>query len=1441
MATQITRDFNLKLTNLRIGEENIAANAVTSRTVAAQQIAGYHIQAQSISSEHLKIEVKNALSYPNRNYIKFSDESKLSSNYLIAEYETTELIYDLDYTIVIYGMVNPGQQIVAAFNDGEDMSEPASFVDGYAVLYVHTPEILENTNIRFYNYPASTAVIASIGWVCMYRGHLDNPPKVWNMPPEESGIRMSEVKSNIVDLFTDVDSKTTIYYQTSQPTTGAIGDVWYDIDSSPVKICRWNGAEWIDITDDALSAALQAAADAQSTADGKIVTFAQDSPPSIASLGDLWVDTDDNNRLYRYNGTTWQSIQDGLLQSHSEAISSLSSVLESKITIYYQDSAPSNKSVGDIWYDTDADPVVVYRWTGSTWVDITTVTLSAALQAAGTAQAVADGKIRTFAQTAAPTGMTPSDEGDLWIDTGNNNKLYRYSGSEWVAVQDTHNDAILASHASTLSSLSSSLNTKTTIFYQPNQPVANVAGDVWYDTDSSPVAIYRWSGSTWVEITTSVLSAALSAAADAQATADGKIRTFAQNDAPTGMLTTDVGDLWVDTDNNNKLYRWNGTQWVSIQDGLITAHSSAISSLTTSIDGKTTIFYMPNAPTANVIGDIWYDTDASPVKIYRWTGTTWADITTVALDAALTAAADAQSTADGKIRTFAQDTAPTGMTASDVGDLWIDTDDYNKLYRYNGTQWVSVQDGLIQAHSTAISSLASDLNSKTTIFYQDTAPANKIIGDIWYDTDASPVVVYRWSGSSWVDITTTALSAALQAAGTAQATADGKIRTFAQTTAPGGMTANDVGDLWVDTDDNNKLYRWNGTQWVSIQDGLIAEHSSAISSITTSLDGKTTVFYQPNTPTANVTGDIWYDTDAVPVKIYRWTGSAWVDITTTALSAALTAASDAKSTADGKIRTFAQNSAPTGMTASDVGDLWIDTDDNNKLYRYSGSAWVAVQDTHNDAAIASHASTIASLSSSLSTKTTIYYQTNQPTANAVGDIWYDTDATPVKIYRWTGSAWTDITTTALNAALTAAADAHAVADGKIRTFAQSTAPTGMTSADIGDLWIDTDDNNKLYRYNGSSWVAVQDTHNDAVIASHASTLASLSSSLDTKTTIFYQANQPTAHSIGDIWYDVDASPVKIYRWDGNAWTDITTSALSAALTAAADAQSTADGKIRTFAQTSPPTGMTAGDVGDLWVDTDDNNKLYRWSGTQWVSVQDGNIASMASSILNIQNSLGSKTTIFYQMSAPTATAVGDIWYDIDASPVAIYRWNGSGWVDITTTALSRALAVAGTAQATADGKIRTFAQNEEPTGMTSGDVGDLWIDTSDNNKLYRYNGTAWEEMRDNSLDERLETAETTIDILGGEINAKVSKGYLSEVLRWEAGQGIILGRVSPDPEDTVIDMQLLNSVMNIRRNGVPVTWFGINGMSVVEGRVESSMNYGVYSQRVTADGGLAIG
>lgn len=46
----------------------------------------------------------------------------------------------------------------------------------------------------------------------------------------------------------------------------------------------------------------------------------------------------------------------------------------------------------------------------------------------------------------------------------------------------------------------------------------------------------------------------------------GKNRTYYLATAPSGAIT---GDLWVDTANGNILKRWNGSSWVSVQDGAI--------------------------------------------------------------------------------------------------------------------------------------------------------------------------------------------------------------------------------------------------------------------------------------------------------------------------------------------------------------------------------------------------------------------------------------------------------------------------------------------------------------------------------------------------------------------------------------------------------------------------------------------------------------------------------------------------------------------------------------------------------------------------------------------------------------------------------------------------------------------------------------------------------
>ncbi|WP_115746928.1 TipJ family phage tail tip protein [Escherichia coli] len=136
-------------------------------------------------------------------------------------------------------------------------------------------------------------------------------------------------------------------------------------------------------------------------------------------------------------------------------------------------------------------------------------------------------------------------------------------------------------------------------------------------------------------------------------------------------------------------------------------------------------------------------------------------------------------------------------------------------------------------------------------------------------------------------------------------------------------------------------------------------------------------------------------------------------------------------------QTFRQNSAPTtGMTA---GDLWFDTDDSNKAYRYNGTVWQATDDTR-----------IAANLAAIQTETTARTDADTALANQITTV-------------------------------TAKAD-------RSKTYRQNDAPTSGMMA--GDLWFDTDDNNKAYRYNGSTWDATDDTRiSTALVAVQTETTA----------------------------------------------------------------------------------------------------------------------------------------------------------------------------------------------------------------------------------------------------------------------------------------------------------------------------------------------------------------
>ena len=118
-------------------------------------------------------------------------------------------------------------------------------------------------------------------------------------------------------------------------------------------------------------------------------------------------------------------------------------------------------------------------------------------------------------------------------------------------------------------------------------------------------------------------------------------------------------------------------------------------------------------------------------------------------------------------------------------------------------------------------------------------------------------------------------------------------------------------------------------------------------------------------------------------------------------------------------------------------------------------------------------------------------------------------------------------TTAANLANTQATTAIALANTKNTVFYSGSAPTANA---VNDQWINTAQCNKLYIWNGSSWVSAQD-----------SAISAAQSTANGKNAIYRKGTTPTTpytgtqFIIGDMWFNT-ASDNAISTWNGTSWT-----------------------------------------------------------------------------------------------------------------------------------------------------------------------------------------------------------------------------------------------------------------------------------------------------------------
>lgn len=444
----------------------------------------------------------------------------------------------------------------------------------------------------------------------------------------------------------------------------------------------------------------------------------------------------------------------------------------------------------------------------------------------------------------------------------------------------------------------------------------------------------------------------------------------------------------------------------------------------------------------NVYGDMYVGD--RPTKENGYEGSSYIKYDSATKQVSVKGKISAKSTVDGKeLSQYIKENSAKGLTEEQVNNLiknsQVITDLQNQV---DGAIETWFYEGVPTLNNAPASSWATDKEKETHL------------GDLYYDNKTGKAYRFAKDGNTykWTIITDTDIAKALSDASKAQETADGKMKVFSAQPIPPYQ----LGDIWV-----NATYPTDGSiykneilrcQTAKAKDSSFAiadwtkaskytddsalntfkeEYKNDMASYKEQLDEKVeTWFYNyapttQNKPASDWTtdtlksqhaGDLFYNTSNG--YTYRWTGTAWARIKDNDINTAMTAASKAQDTADGKRTVF--TSQPT--VPYDEGDLWASGGDDGKTLMvcvksrvtgsFTSSEWVKANDSDLNAFAKTIEESLKGIRDQLDKKAETWYQATDPSTSWTtddakkehkGDLWYNTSNN--QTFFWNGTKW----------------------------------------------------------------------------------------------------------------------------------------------------------------------------------------------------------------------------------------------------------------------------------------------------------------------------------------------------------------------------------------------------------------------------------------------------